>query len=53
MESNPAVPGGSLTSKPTWSNTFGCFATSAFFSEMRNRPQEASILEQQERAIRG
>ena len=31
MKSNPAVPGGSLTSKPTWSNTFGCSATSAFF----------------------
>ena len=25
------MPGGSLTSKPTWSNTFGCSATSAFF----------------------
>ena len=44
MESNPGVPGGLLTSKPTWSNTFGSFATSAFlFSEIRNRPQEASI----------
>ena len=31
MKSNPAVPGGSLTSKPTWSNTSGCSATSAFF----------------------
>ncbi len=31
MKSNPAVPGGSLVSKPTWSNTFGCSATSAFF----------------------
>ena len=31
MKSNPAVPGGSLTSKPTWSNAFGCSATSAFF----------------------
>ena len=30
MKSNPAVPGGSLTSKPTWWNTFGCSATSAF-----------------------
>ena len=30
MNSNPAVPGGSLTSKPTWSNTCGCSATSAF-----------------------
>jgi len=31
MKSNPAVPRGSLVSKPTWSNTFGCSATSAFF----------------------
>lgn len=31
MKNNPAVPGGSLTSKPTWSNTSGCSATSAFF----------------------
>jgi len=31
MESNPAVPGGSLASKPTWSNSFGCSTTSAFF----------------------
>ena len=30
MKSNPAVPGGSLMSKPTWSNTFGFSATSAF-----------------------
>ena len=30
MKSNPAVPGGSLVSKPTWSNTSGFFATSAF-----------------------
>src|ERR1700687_4633345 len=31
MKGNPAGPGGSLTSKPTWSNTFGCPTTSAFF----------------------
>ena len=31
MKSNPALPGGSLVSKPTWSNTSGCSATSAFF----------------------
>ena len=31
MKGDPAVPGGSLTSKPTWSNTSGCSATSAFF----------------------
>jgi hypothetical protein len=30
MKGNPAVPGGSLTSKPTWSNAFGCPTTSAF-----------------------
>jgi uncharacterized protein YbcI len=32
MKGNPAVPGGSLQSKPTWLSTFGCLATSAFFS---------------------
>jgi hypothetical protein len=32
MNGNPALPGGLLTSKPTWSNTSGCSATSAFFS---------------------
>lgn len=31
MKGNPAVPGGPLTSKPTWSNTSGCCTTSAFF----------------------
>ena len=31
MKSNPALPGGLLKSKPTWSNAFGCSATSAFF----------------------
>ncbi len=35
MKSNPAVPGGSFASKPTWSNTFGCSATSAFFCSWR------------------
>ena len=43
MKSNPAVPGGQLTSKPTWRNTFGCSATSAFFvvgDEARSPPQE-------------
>jgi uncharacterized protein YbcI len=30
MKGNPAVPGGSLTSKPTWSNTSECSTTSAF-----------------------
>jgi hypothetical protein len=31
MKSSPAVPGGSLRSKPTWSNASGRSATSAFF----------------------
>jgi hypothetical protein len=31
MKSNPAMPRGSLMSKPTWPNTSGCSATSAFF----------------------
>ena len=31
MKGNPAMPGGWLASKPTWSNTSGCSATSAFF----------------------
>ena len=31
MKSNSALPGRLLKSKPTWSNTFGCSATSAFF----------------------
>ena len=30
MKSNPAVPGGSLTSKPTWSNTSRYSATWLF-----------------------
>jgi hypothetical protein len=31
MKNNSALPGGSLKSKPTWSNACGCSATSAFF----------------------
>jgi hypothetical protein len=32
MKGNPAMPGGPLTSKPTWSNTLPeCSTTSAFF----------------------
>jgi hypothetical protein len=31
MKNNPAMPGGSLKSKPMLSNTFGWSATSAFF----------------------
>jgi hypothetical protein len=30
MNNNPALPGGSLKSKPTWLNTCGCSAMSAF-----------------------
>jgi len=48
MKSNPVLPGGSLTSKPTWMDTFGCPAMSAFFvfcgiapletGELKDRP---------------
>jgi len=31
MKSNSALLGGSLKSKPTWSNAFRCSTTSAFF----------------------
>ena len=37
MKGNPAWPGGLLTSKPTWSNTFGCSATSAFLFRLPRR----------------
>jgi len=30
MKGNPAVPGGSLTSRPAWSNAFRCSVTSVF-----------------------
>ena len=32
MKGNPAVPGGSLKSKPAWSDTLWCFTAPAFFS---------------------
>ena len=32
MKGNPSVPGGLLTSKPTWLNALGCLATSVFFA---------------------
>ncbi len=32
MKGSPASPGGSLASKPTWSDTSGCSTTSAFLS---------------------
>ena len=31
MKGSPAVPGGPLTSKPTWFDTLGCSTVSAFF----------------------
>ena len=31
MKSNPALPGGSLLSKPTWSNAFGVLDHAGFF----------------------
>ena len=31
MKGSPAVPGGSLTSRPTWSNVLQHSTTSAFF----------------------
>jgi hypothetical protein len=31
LNGSPVQPGGSLTSKPTWPETFGFSATSAFF----------------------
>lgn len=34
MKGIPAMPGDPLTSKPTWLNTSGCSATSAFFVNM-------------------
>lgn len=37
MKGNSAVPGGLLTSKPTWSNNSACSTTSAFFSPSRLR----------------
>jgi len=37
-KSIPAVLGGSSKSKPMWSNTSGCSATSAFFVAVRSQP---------------
>src|SRR5438105_15818068 len=39
MKSNPAVPGGLLTSKPTWSNTPRVFRHVGFFSIAVGRSQ--------------
>src|SRR5260370_42406960 len=37
MKGNPAVPGGSLTSKPTWSNNLWLFDHVGFFFRIRRR----------------
>jgi hypothetical protein len=40
MKSNPDLPGGLMTSKPTWSNALGCSTTSAFlFLRAAQTPQ--------------
>src|SRR5688572_14485778 len=51
MKGNPDVPGGPLTSKPTWSNTSGCSATSAFFRQEKGDDmiQEHELTHRQER----
>jgi carbon storage regulator len=49
MKSNPVLPGGSLTSKPTWPDTFGYSAMSAFFVFCGIQPLE--ICEQKERPM--
>src|SRR5690348_3538535 len=49
MKGSPAVPGGPLTSKPTWSNAAGRSATSAFFSPRggaeRPPPRRTSVMD--------
>jgi len=52
MKGNSAVPGGQLTSKPTWSNTCGCSSTSAFFS-LRNNPNRSHHHEWQTDVVKG
>jgi exosome complex RNA-binding protein Rrp4 len=54
MKSNPVLPGGSLTSKPTWLNTAGYSVTSAFsvFSGAeRHRRHLAKVAELEGREI--
>jgi hypothetical protein len=46
MKGNPAVPGGLLTSKPTWPNAEGCSPTSAFFC-LRRRERAAITRDEQ------
>ena len=43
MKCNPDLPGGSLKSKPTWSNAQGCSATSAFFVLGDKSRSEAAV----------
>ena len=43
MKGTPVMPGGLLTSKPTWSNTSGCSATSAFFSRSAARNERNQL----------
>jgi hypothetical protein len=44
MKGNPAVPGGSLKSKPAWSDTLWCFTAPAFFAcGGDGRPQRARM----------
>ena len=45
MKGNPAGPGGSLASKPTWSNTSGCSATPAFLFRLQLRRAVAGTRE--------
>jgi hypothetical protein len=42
MKGNPLVPGGSLTSKPTWSNASGC---SDFFLLVTRDVAEGSLVD--------
>ena len=44
MKSSPVLPGGSLKSKPTWSNTFGCSVTSVFFALCRHADTRAQVI---------
>ncbi len=42
MKGNPAGSGGSLTSRPTWSNTFEVFDHAGFFSSTTCHAQRGS-----------
>ena len=46
MNNNPALSGGLLKSRPTWSNAFGCSATSVFLflvtRDVRNQGESGS-----------